>query len=85
MYYILPSCSVIILWWLSGFKQVILDGDTLIIRGFRREAHIPVSLVERVAEHRWGKGLEHITIVFKSETKFGRRARIFVSIPSGKF
>lgn len=82
MYYVLPPCSIIVLWWLSSFKRVTLDKDTLIIRGFRREAHVPVSQVERVVEHRWNKGLEHITLVFGSNTEF-RRVRIMIG-PGGK-
>ena len=30
--YILPLPTVLIVWWLSGFKQVTLDGDSLIIK-----------------------------------------------------
>jgi hypothetical protein len=83
--YILPPLSVFILWWFSGFKQVTLDGDTLIIRGFRRKAQIPVSQVERVVEHRGGKGLANITLIFRSETEFGRRVRIMIGTRGREF
>jgi len=76
MHYILPPVSVIILWWFSSFKQVTLDGDTLIIRGFSREARVPVSLIERIGKHRGFRDPDFITVVFKSKTEFGRRVRI---------
>jgi hypothetical protein len=75
MHYILPPVSVIILWWLSRFKQVSLDGDTLIIRGFTREARVPMSQAERIYK-RNGK-MPYISIAFKSETEFGRHVRFF--------
>ena len=76
MHYILPPVTIIILWWCSSFKQVTLDGDTLLIRGFRQETRVPVSLIERIGKHQGGKGPEFVTIVFKSRTEFGRRVRI---------
>lgn len=83
MHYILPPVSVIILWWLSGFKRVSLGGDTLIIRGFRREAHVPASLIERIRERR-GRGPSYITVVFKSDTDFGRHVRIMTGISANE-
>ena len=75
MYYILPPVSVIILWWLSRFKQVSLDGDTLIIRGYGREVRVPMSQVKQIYK-RNGK-MSYISIVFKSETEHGRCVRFF--------
>jgi hypothetical protein len=83
MHYILPPVSVIILWWFSSFKQVTLDGDTLKIRGFRREARVPVSLIERIGKHHGGRGPDYVTIVFKSRTEFGRRVRIMTGFGNG--
>jgi hypothetical protein len=83
LHYILPPVSVIALWWFSSFKQVTLDGDTLIIRGFRREACVPVSLIARIGKHHGGKP-DFITIVFKSRTEFGRRVRIVTGNTSGR-
>lgn len=83
MYYILPPVSVIALWWFSSFKQVILDGDTLIIRGFSREARVPVSLIERIGKHHGGRGPDFVTIVFKSRTEVGRRVRIMTGFGNG--
>jgi hypothetical protein len=85
MHYILPPVSVVIFWWLSGFKQVSLDGDTLIIRGFRREAHVPVSLIDRIGEHCGSRGPNYITIIFKSDTEFGLRVRIMTGISANEF
>jgi hypothetical protein len=82
MHYILPPVSVVILWWLSSFKHVTLDGDTLIIRGYRREARIPASQIERIGKHRGFRDPDFITIVFKSKTEFGRRVRIMTGISS---
>jgi hypothetical protein len=65
------------LWWLSGFKQVTLDGDTLIIRRSGREARVPISQVKQIYK-RNGK-MSYISIVFKSETEFGRCVRIFTT------
>ena len=84
MHYILPPVSVIAFWWFSSFKQVTLDGDTLIIRGFSREARVPVSLIERIGEHRGFRDPDFITIVFKSKTEFGRRVRIMTGIRSDR-
>jgi hypothetical protein len=84
LYYILPPVSVILLWWLSTFKQVTLDGDTLVIRGFIREARIPVSQIERIGKHRRFRDPDFITIVFKTETEFGRRVRIMTGIRSDR-
>lgn len=84
MYYILPPVSVLLLWWLSTFKQVTLDSDTLIIRGFIREAHIPVSQIERIGKHRGFRDPDFITIIFKTETEFGRRVRIMTGIRSDR-
>jgi hypothetical protein len=82
-WYILPPVSVIILWWFSSFKQVTLDGDTLTIRGFSREARVPVSLIERIGKHHGGRGPDFVTIVFKSRTEVGRRVRIMTGFASG--
>jgi hypothetical protein len=71
------------LWWFSTFKQVTLDGDTLVIRGFGREARVPVSQIERIGKHRGGKDPDFITIVFKTKTEFGRRVRIMTGFASG--
>jgi hypothetical protein len=76
LFYILPLVSVLIPWWVSGFKQVTLDGQSLIVRDSEKEAHIPVELVRRVSEHPWGRGFAHVTITFKSDTQFGRRVRV---------
>jgi len=84
MYYVLPPVSVIALWWFSSFKQVTLDGDTLIIRGFNREARVPVSLIERIGKHRGFRDPDFITIVFKTKTEFGRRVRIMTGIRSDR-
>ena len=84
LHYILPPVSVLILWWFSTFKQVTLDGDTLVIRGFRREARVPVSLIERIGKHRGFRDPDFITIVFKTKTEFGRRVRIMTGISSGR-
>lgn len=75
MYYILPPVTIILLWWLWGFKQVTLDGDTLIIRDSRREARVPISQVKRI--HKLNGKISYVSIVFKSETEFGRCVRIF--------
>jgi hypothetical protein len=74
MHYILPPVSAIILWFFSRFRQVTLDGDTLIIRGSGREARVPISQVKQIYK-RNGK-MPYISIVFKSETEFGRCVRI---------
>jgi hypothetical protein len=74
--YILPPFTILIPWWLSGFKQVTLSGHSLIVRDCDREAHIPVELVKRVSEQPWGRGFAHVTIIFKSDTQFGRRIRV---------
>jgi len=84
LHYILPPVSVLILWWFSTFKQATLDGDTLVIRGFSREARVPVSLIERIGEHRGFRDPDFITIVFKTKTEFGRRVRIMTGISSGR-
>jgi hypothetical protein len=73
--YVLPLFSVVALWWLCSFKQVTLDGDTLIIRSSRREARVLISQVKQIKK-RNGK-MSSISIVFKSETEFGRCVRIF--------
>src|SRR5271154_5958722 len=70
MHYMLPPASAIILWFFSRFKQVTLDGDTLIIRNSWREARVPISQVKQIYK-RNGK-MPYISIVFKSETEFGR-------------
>jgi hypothetical protein len=74
--YILPPFTVLIPWWLSGFKQVTLSGHSLIVRDSEKEAHIPVETVKRVSEHPWGRGFAHVTVIFNSDTQFGRRVRI---------
>jgi hypothetical protein len=74
--YILPPFTILIPCWISGFKQVTLSGHSLIVRDSEREAHIPVDLVKSVSEHPWGKGFAHVTIIFKSDTQFGRRVRV---------
>lgn len=75
LYYILPPVSVILLWFLSRFRQVTLAGDTLIIRGSGREAHVLASQVKQIYK-RNGR-TPYISIVFKSETEFGRCVRLF--------
>jgi hypothetical protein len=74
MHYIMPPVSAVILWFLSHFRQVTLDGDTLIIRGFRREARVLVSQIKQIYKRK-GR-MPYISIVFKSETEFGRCIRI---------
>jgi hypothetical protein len=78
LFYVLPPVSIVALWWFSSFKKVTLDRDTLIVRGFRREARIPALLIEKIYEHRLGRGFAHITIKFKSDSEFGRRIRIMI-------
>jgi hypothetical protein len=82
--YILPPVTVLMFWWFWSFKQVTLDGDTLVIRGFRREARVPVSQIERIGKHRGYRDPDFITIIFKTKTKFGRRVRILTGISSGR-
>ena len=74
MYYILPPCTFVILWFFSRFKQVTLAGDTLIIRSSGREARVLITQVQQIYK-RNGK-MPYISIVFKSETEFGRCVRI---------
>jgi hypothetical protein len=74
MYYVLPPCTFLLLWFFSRFKQVTLDGDTLIIRSSGGEARVPISQVKQIYK-RNGK-MPYISIVFKSETEFGRCVRI---------
>ena len=74
MYYILPPCTFLLLWFFSRFKQVTLDGDTLIIRGFRREARVIASEIKQI--YRRNGKMPYVSIVFKSHTEFGRCVRI---------
>lgn len=74
MYYILPPCTFVIWRFFSRFKQVTVAGDTLIIRSSRREARVLISQVKQIYK-RNGK-MPYISIVFKSETEFGRCVRI---------
>jgi hypothetical protein len=74
MYYILPPCTFLLLWFFSRFKQVTLDGDTLMIRGFGQEGRVPASEIKQVYQ-RNGK-MPYVSIVFKSDTQFGRCVRI---------
>jgi len=74
MYYVLPPCTFLLLWFFSRFKQVTLDGDTLIIRSSGREARVLTSQIKQIYK-RNGK-MPYISIVFKSETEFGRCVRI---------
>ena len=78
LFYVLPPFTILILWWVPSFKKVTLDKDTLIICGFRSEARIPVSQIEKIYERPYGRGMEHITIKFKSKTEFGWRVRILI-------
>jgi hypothetical protein len=70
-YYVLPAVTVLMVYFFSSLKRVWLDGDILIIRGFNREANVPVSTIEKIRP--FG---QFITIVFKSKTAFGRRVTI---------
>src|SRR5437588_317540 len=74
--YILPPCSILIPWWVSAFKHVTLDGQSLIVHDSEKEARIAVDLIKRVSDHPWGRGFAHVTITFKSDTQFGRRVRV---------
>ncbi|HXR48370.1 MAG TPA: hypothetical protein VN784_13125 [Candidatus Limnocylindrales bacterium] len=74
MYYVLPPCTFLLLWFFSRFKQVTLAGDTLIIRGSGREARVLTSQIKQIYK-RNGK-MPYISIVFKSKTEFGRCVRI---------
>lgn len=74
LHYILPPCTLLILWFFSRFKQVTLDGDTLIIRSSGRELQVPVSQIKQIYK-RNGK-ISYVSIVFKSKTEFGRCVRI---------
>ena len=84
MHYILPPVSVLLLWWFSTFKQVSLDRDTLVIRGFRREARIPVSQIERIVKHSRSRAPDYIAIVFKTKTEFGKCVRIMTGVRSDR-
>jgi hypothetical protein len=77
LFYVLPPVTISLLWFFSRFKQVTLDGGTLIIRGFQREARVPVSQIKQIYK-RTGEML-YISIVFKSGTGFGKCVRIFTS------
>ena len=82
--YIIPPVTLLILWWFSTFKQVSLDGDILVIRGFRREARVPVSQIERIVKHSGSKAPDYIAIVFKTKTEFGKCVRIMTGIRSDR-
>jgi hypothetical protein len=77
LFYVLPPATILLLWFFSRFKQVTLDGSTLVIRGFQREARIPVSQIQQI--YRRNGQMPYISIVFKSGTEFGRCVRIFTS------
>jgi len=77
MLYILPPVTMLLLWFFSRFKQVSLDGDTLIIRSFQREARVPTSQIKQI--YRRNGRMSYLSIVFKSRTEFGRCVRIFTS------
>lgn len=85
LFYVLPPIALLIFWWFPSFKKVTLDKDTLIIRGFRREARVPVSQIEKVCERPYGKGMEHITVKFKIKTEFGWRIRILIGSNGPEF
>ena len=72
--YFLPPITILLLWFFSRFKQVVLDDDTLIIRSSQRETRVPVSQIERIYK-RNGK-ISYVSIVFKSQTEVGRCVRI---------
>jgi hypothetical protein len=74
--YILPPISILIPWWLRGFKQATISEHSLFVRGSKREARVPIELAKQVSAHRWGRGFAHVTVIFKSETPFGRRIRV---------
>jgi hypothetical protein len=76
LFYVLPPATILILWFFRRFKQVTLDGDTLIIRDFRRDARVPVSQIKEIYK-RNGK-LSYVSVVFKSETEFGKCVRIAI-------
>jgi hypothetical protein len=76
MYYVLSIVTVFALLFVLSLKEVSLDGTTLIIRGLRKEARIPLSMVDRIRP--FGRC---ITIIFKSRTAFGRA----VSFMPGRF
>jgi hypothetical protein len=77
LFYILPPATILILWFFSCFKQVTLDGDTLIIRSVKGTVRVPVSQVKQINRRR-GR-MSYIRIVFKSGTEYGRCVRIFTS------
>ena len=74
MYYILPPFTFLFFWFFSRFKQVTLDGDTLIIRGFRKEVRVLASQIKQL--YRRNGKMPYVSIVFKSDTEFGRCVRI---------
>ena len=74
LFYILPPGTFLILWFFSRFKQVTLDGDTLIVRSSRREARIPVSEIKQI--YKRGGRMTYVSLIFKSKTRFGRCVRI---------
>lgn len=74
MYYVLPPCTFLLLWFFSRFKQVTLDGDTFIIRGFGQEGRVLASEIKQL--YRRNGKMPYVSIVFKSDTGFGRCVRI---------
>jgi hypothetical protein len=64
----------IILIFLGGLKDVVLDGDELVISDTRNEIRVPLTSVEKIS----GRSLSdppRYTITFTDETEFGRRVR----------
>jgi len=76
LFFTLPLLTFLIPKWLSTFKQVTLNGRSLIVKKSGHESPIPVNLIKRVSQHPFGKGLSHVTVVFRSKTPFGRTIRI---------
>ena len=76
LFFTLPLLTFFIPRWLATFKQVTLNGRSLIVSKSGHEALIPVNIIKRVSQHPLGRGLSHVTIVFRATTPFGRTIRV---------
>jgi len=75
--FLLPI-TVLIIWWLSTFKKVFLEGRSILISNGKKEISVPSSALGHINDYPLNRRMSFVTLVFDSKTEFGRSIRVWV-------
>ncbi len=72
-------CGLITFWWAWQLKRIAVDGESIYISDYLREAKLPLAAVLEVRENRWLR-MHPVTIELGRETPWGSTVRFMPKI-----